>query len=93
MTDTACTFENRDDVIVGYLYDDLEPRARHAFEDHVVGCHVCRTELEDLRGVRADLAQWAKRLESTGWKHVYAYFMHEPTAPAYAQALMRHAGQ
>jgi uncharacterized protein YecE (DUF72 family) len=40
-----------------------------------------------------DLAQWAKRLESTGWKHVYAYFMHEPTAPAYAQALMRHAGQ
>ena len=41
----------------------------------------------------ADLAQWAKRLESTGWKHVYAYFMHEPTAPAYAQALMRHAGQ
>ena len=41
----------------------------------------------------ADLAHWAKRLESTGWKHVYAYFMHEPTAPAYAQALMRHAGQ
>jgi hypothetical protein len=59
MTDTACTFENRDDVIVGYLYDDLEPRARHAFEDHVVGCRVCRSELEDLRGVRADLAQWA----------------------------------
>jgi hypothetical protein len=59
MTDTACTFENRDDLIVGYLYDDLEPRARHAFEDHVVGCRVCRTELEGLRGVRADLAQWA----------------------------------
>lgn len=59
MTDTACTFENRDDVIVGYLYDDLAPRARHAFEDHVVGCRVCRSELEDLRGVRADLAQWA----------------------------------
>lgn len=59
MTDWACTFENRDDVIVGYLYDDLEPRARLAFEDHVVGCRVCRTELEDLRGVRADLAQWA----------------------------------
>lgn len=58
MTDTACTFENRDDVILGYLYDDLEPRARHAFEDHVVGCRVCRTELEGLRGVRADLTQW-----------------------------------
>lgn len=39
----------------------------------------------------ADLAQWAQRLAQTGWKDVFAYFMHEPTAPAYAQALMRHA--
>jgi uncharacterized protein YecE (DUF72 family) len=39
----------------------------------------------------ADLARWARRLEATGWKEVFAYFMHEPTAPAYAQALMRHA--
>jgi uncharacterized protein YecE (DUF72 family) len=39
----------------------------------------------------ADLAQWAQRLQATGWKEVFAYFMHEPTAPAYAQALMRHA--
>jgi uncharacterized protein YecE (DUF72 family) len=36
-----------------------------------------------------DLAQWAKRLAATGWRETYAYFMHEPTAPAYAQALMR----
>jgi len=43
--------------------------------------------------VRAAVAEAAKRLESTGWKDVYAYFMHEPTAPAYAQALMRHAGR
>jgi uncharacterized protein YecE (DUF72 family) len=40
----------------------------------------------------ADLAHWARRLEATGWSEVYAYFMHEPTAPAYAQALMKHAG-
>lgn len=40
-----------------------------------------------------DLEQWARRLESTGWKEIYAYFMHEPTAPAYAQALMRHAAK
>jgi uncharacterized protein YecE (DUF72 family) len=31
---------------------------------------------------------WAERLEATGWREIYAYFMHEPTAPAYAQALM-----
>ena len=36
-----------------------------------------------------DLQRWAERLAATGWKEVSVYFMHEPTAPAYAQALMR----
>jgi uncharacterized protein YecE (DUF72 family) len=36
-----------------------------------------------------DLRQWAERLAATAWGEVYVYFMHEPTAPAYAQALMR----
>jgi uncharacterized protein YecE (DUF72 family) len=36
-----------------------------------------------------DLKQWAERLAATAWGEVYVYFMHEPTAPAYAQALMR----
>ncbi len=35
-----------------------------------------------------DLKQWARRLEATSWREVYAYFMHEPTAPAYARTLM-----
>lgn len=36
-----------------------------------------------------DLAAWATRLAATPWREVYAYFMHEPTAPAYAQALQQ----
>jgi uncharacterized protein YecE (DUF72 family) len=39
----------------------------------------------------ADLAQWAKRIQATGWKEAFVYFMHEPTAPAYAATLMKHA--
>lgn len=35
-----------------------------------------------------DLAQWARRLTASGWREIYVYFMHEPTAPGYAQALM-----
>jgi len=35
------------------------------------------------------LAAWARRLAETSWQEVYAYFMHEPTAPAYAATLMR----
>jgi uncharacterized protein YecE (DUF72 family) len=36
-----------------------------------------------------ELRAWAERLAATGWREVFVYFMHEPTAPAYAQALMR----
>jgi uncharacterized protein YecE (DUF72 family) len=39
-----------------------------------------------------DLRRWADRLGATGWREVFVYFMHEPTAPAYAQTLLRCAG-
>jgi uncharacterized protein YecE (DUF72 family) len=38
-----------------------------------------------------DLRRWAERLAATGWAETYVYFMHEPTAPAYAQQLMKFA--
>ena len=37
----------------------------------------------------ADLQQWAARIADTGWSESFVYFMHEPTAPGYAQTLMR----
>jgi len=37
----------------------------------------------------ADLARWAQRIADTGWREAHVYFMHEPTAPAYAAALLR----
>jgi len=36
-----------------------------------------------------DLAQWARRLLATSWNPIHVYFMHEPTAPAYARQLMQ----
>ena len=36
----------------------------------------------------ADLAVWAERLASMQWQEVHVYFMHEPTAPGYAAALL-----
>jgi uncharacterized protein YecE (DUF72 family) len=38
-----------------------------------------------------ELRAWAQRLAATRWREIYVYFMHEPTAPAYAEALMRYA--
>jgi uncharacterized protein YecE (DUF72 family) len=36
-----------------------------------------------------DLRKWAEKLAATGWRETFVYFMHEPTAPAYARALMQ----
>jgi uncharacterized protein YecE (DUF72 family) len=36
-----------------------------------------------------DLRQWAAKLAATKWRETFVYFMHEPTAPAYAKTLMK----
>jgi uncharacterized protein YecE (DUF72 family) len=38
-----------------------------------------------------DLRRWAERLSATGWREIYVYFMHEPTAPGYARTLLNFA--
>ena len=40
-----------------------------------------------------DLQKWAERLLATGWKQIHVYFMHDATAPAYAQTLMKFANE
>jgi len=39
----------------------------------------------------ADLETWARKLQATGWREIYVYFMHESTAPGYALKLMQFA--
>ena len=36
-----------------------------------------------------DLQQWGRKLAQCAWSETFVYFMHEPTAPAYAHTLMR----
>ncbi len=36
----------------------------------------------------ASLNRWAGAIANTAWQTTHVYFMHEPTAPGYAQALM-----
>jgi anti-sigma factor RsiW len=60
MKDTYCTYQgSRDELIVSYLYGEIEPAARSMFESHLAGCAVCRAELAELGAVRADLTRWA----------------------------------
>lgn len=41
----------------------------------------------------ADLQRWADQIAATSWNEAFIYFMHEPTAPGYAQTLQRFASE
>lgn len=45
-------------MLVSYLYDDVDATERTSFGAHLTRCEVCRAELAELRGVRAQLARW-----------------------------------
>jgi Putative zinc-finger len=47
------------ELLVGYLYDDVDPGERRAMETHLLSCGDCRGELKDLRSTRTRLASWA----------------------------------
>ena len=59
MTETMCTYPDRGERLIAYLYDDIEPAERTAFDAHVAACGRCRRELAELRGVRSTLSAWA----------------------------------
>ncbi len=58
MTDMLCGYANRDETIVAFLYDELEPGERRDFKAHLLTCTVCRDEVAGLRAVRTQLARW-----------------------------------
>jgi hypothetical protein len=58
--DTICTYnDTRDEVLIAYLYNDIEPAARTAFDAHLASCAICRLELDELAIVRGQLARWS----------------------------------
>ena len=60
MNEKFCTYDGRrEGVLVAYLYEEIDPLERVAFERHLPGCLPCRTELDALSEVRESLAEWA----------------------------------
>ncbi len=85
MTDMLCEYANRDETIVAFLYDELEPEPRRDFNAHLLTCTVCHDEVAGLRAVRTSLARWEPPAltslqsavpKSTAWWHA---------VPAWAQ--------
>jgi hypothetical protein len=58
--DILCGYAgDREAMLMAYLYDDIAAGDRQAFEQHLATCARCRTELNGLGDVRAQLARWA----------------------------------
>jgi uncharacterized protein YecE (DUF72 family) len=95
----AAAFEFRNDTwLADDVYETLKAKGASLClserEDNAppplvetTGWGYVRLRLEEYAD--ADLERWARRLQDTRWSAIYVYFMHEPTAPAYAQTLMR----
>lgn len=64
---TTCVFSgDREATLIAYLYEDIEPAARAAFDAHLPACVACRDELAALGGVRAQLSTWSPPLFAVG---------------------------
>jgi anti-sigma factor RsiW len=59
MAEILCGYTaDRDDTLMAYLYGEIEPEPRAAFEAHLATCERCRRELGDLQDVRGHLRGW-----------------------------------
>src|SRR6185369_10422616 len=59
MNETVCTYPDRDERLVAYLYDDIDSAERSSFGLHLSSCRQCQEDLTALGGVRTTLSAWA----------------------------------
>src|SRR5918994_6284029 len=58
------------ELLVSYLYDELDPSAKRTFEAHVSSCAECRNELASLRATRGQIAMWTPPEPDFGFRVV-----------------------
>ena len=59
MADILCGYTaDRDETLVAYVYGEIEPSQRAAFDAHIATCERCRHELADLQRLRGQLQLW-----------------------------------
>jgi hypothetical protein len=60
------------ETLVGYIYDELSTEERARLDGHLATCADCRAELDELGGVRAQLAEWTVPATELGFAVVGA---------------------
>jgi Putative zinc-finger len=58
------------ELLLGYLYGELQPSEREAFERHLASCATCRDEVSGFRVTRTHLALWAPPEPDLGFEIV-----------------------
>ena len=58
------------ELLVAYLYDELDPSAKRTYETHVSSCAECRDEIVSLRATRGQIAMWAPPEPDFGFRIV-----------------------
>ncbi len=58
------------ELLVGYLYDEIDGSAKRAFEKHLATCVECRDELTELGATRAQIALWTPPDSDLGFRIV-----------------------
>jgi putative zinc finger protein len=97
MADILCGYTaDRDETLVAYLYGEIDPAQRSAFEAHIATCDRCRHELVEMQGLRDQLQDWKvpetrpigrdlhnETLEAASSRRISSWKLHE--VPAWAQ--------
>src|SRR5688572_15189038 len=69
------------ELIVGYVYGEVPPDERGAFETHLAACVDCRTEIEELRATRTHLSLWAPPEPDLGFRVIRGGAAPAPALP------------
>lgn len=69
------------ELLVGYLYDDLSAGERQTLQAHLAACGECRAELEGLRATRTHLALWSPPEPDLGFRVIRGGSAPAPAVP------------
>jgi hypothetical protein len=59
---------DRKELLVAFLYDELDPSAKRTFEAHLASCAECRDEVAELRATRVQIALWTPPEPDLGFR-------------------------
>lgn len=70
-----------EELIVGYVYDELSTDERTELEQHLATCGACRVEIEELRATRGCLESWTPPQPDLGFRVIRGGSAPAPALP------------